>query len=215
MKTQPHPNLALLEKKIIPDYWLDTNSNNWYDDGYGGHLDFKSREKCIACGGWSRVSWDWVRPLAKWIGNRRCLEVGAGLGMLAHALQTCGVDIKPTDSFSWEHYADKALHWTDIERLPATAAITKYGKDSDILVLCWTPFARDDAKDVAYQAACRYHVRNPNGLILYIGEGEWGCNASRAFFKMTTEVEDADFEKIAERFSRWYGLRDRLSLRKI
>lgn len=48
---------------------------------------WQCRDECITLGMWAIVFHEWVKELAKWIGNRQCLEIMAGAGWLAKALK--------------------------------------------------------------------------------------------------------------------------------
>ena len=47
------------------------------------------------------------RALAKFIGDRKVLEVMSGLGCLAKGLRDEGVDIKATDNFTYSRYSNR------------------------------------------------------------------------------------------------------------
>ena len=50
--------------------------------------------------GFVRVFRKWTNPLAKFIGDRKVLEVMAGNGMLAYTLKRSGIDIIATDNIA-------------------------------------------------------------------------------------------------------------------
>lgn len=62
------------------------------------------RDTFLEISGYCLVAYDWVRPLAKWIGERNCLEVMCGCECLAKALRDCGVNVIATDDFSWKNH---------------------------------------------------------------------------------------------------------------
>src|SRR4051812_12164581 len=47
-------------------------------DMLGHSKEFVLKEAFNAAGMYGFVSWKWIDPLVKWIGNRKCLEVMAG-----------------------------------------------------------------------------------------------------------------------------------------
>jgi 2-polyprenyl-3-methyl-5-hydroxy-6-metoxy-1,4-benzoquinol methylase len=89
-------NIEGLKKKIIPPFW------HFPEDVYCSIFDY--RPDAITYGGFSCVAQDWVSELAQWIGNRKCLEIGAGRGLLAKALHDNEVDIVATDNYCWEDF---------------------------------------------------------------------------------------------------------------
>jgi hypothetical protein len=168
---------------------------------------FKLRKQWIKKGMFALVTWSWVTPFAKWIGNKKCLEVMAGRGWLSLALHSLGVDITATDDYSWS----KERKWdepvTEVEELDAIKAVEKYGKDIDLLIISW-PYMDDNA----YKTITALHKINPNALIVYIGEGCGGCTADDDFHDHFREIEDEEFQKAASGFQRWWGLHDYVML---
>ena len=70
---------------------------------------FRAREECCKRGMWAIVDKHWTKELAKWIGNRKCLEVMAGAGWLAKALDFYKVDIIATDDYLWKNGRHKEM----------------------------------------------------------------------------------------------------------
>lgn len=86
------PILEGLRAKTVPDRW-DTNSLDLHH----------GRMPLIKYSSFILISKDWIKPFAEWIGQRKCLEIMAGHGMLSKALRDEGVNvIAVTDDFSWE-----------------------------------------------------------------------------------------------------------------
>lgn len=113
-----------------------------YDPIFGGEqsLDAGSlliRDEVIRLCGYCWLSYNWIRPLAKWIGSRHCLEIMCGSGALSYALRTCGVQVIATDNFSWRENSGCWYErpWTDIQQMDCLEAIRTYGSQTD-LVIC-------------------------------------------------------------------------------
>ena len=82
---------------------------------------------------WGPIYKNFVKSLAKYIGDRKVLEVCCGNGWLSTGLMFYGVDIMPTDNFSWilsNRYKVNAY----IKNMEAEEAILKYS-DRDIIWL--------------------------------------------------------------------------------
>lgn len=164
--------------------------------------DYYVRQGMYAC-----VATKWTRPLAKWIGSRRCLEVMAGRGFLSYALTQEGVNVIATDNLSW------AWKWADLPpvtqliQMDAIEAVHTFGKDIDLLIASW-PYM----DDTMYLTAKALHEVNPNALIIYIGEDQGGCTANDYFFERIMFVEDDAFDKVSEQYDAWQMLHDRLCL---
>ena len=124
---------------------------------------------------WTIVDLAWTQQLARTFGGLRVLEVMSGVGWLAKALRTHGVDVTATDRMDWRK--DWAPNFgetvTEVEELSAPDAVAKYGATSDVLILAW-PSSSDDAN-----AAELWGSEKP---IYYIGERPGGCTGSDRFF---------------------------------
>jgi len=189
--------LNLLQQKEIPEHWPEVVSTE----------PLQLKEELVGRCGYCLLSYDWIRPLAAWIGQRRCLEIMCGSGALSRALQNCGVQIKATDDYSWsaEHavswFADT---WTMVEQMDAQTAIATYGCAVEIVVCCW-PYR----SEACTQALLQLRQVNPKALFLYIGEGPGGATASDSFFATAVPVMDTAFVQAVQAFQSIYGNSDR------
>ena len=170
--------------------------------------EYKERDIWINVGMFAFVSWEWVNPLAEWLKGKRVLEIMAGAGWLARALQEKGIAVIATDDHSWP----KARAWklqTEVEALDALAAIQKYADQTDILLISW-PYM-DPTAFLSLQAWAKL---KPGALVIYIGEGDGGCTADFQFFEHFEDVEDRDFEQASRKYVAWWGMHDYLTLGK-
>ena len=193
--------LELLQEKKIPECYPDAEP--------GGHqlgresLNIRSQLQGLC--GYCLLAYDWIGPLAEWIGQRKCLEIMCGSGALSKALQNCGVDMKATDDFSWnDNHAVPWFRdsWTEIEQLNALQAIETYGAEVDLVVCSW-PFLSDDC----YHALLKMREVNPAATMLYIGEW-YGATASDAFFKAARVMKDDAFAQAIKNFKSFYDIHD-------
>lgn len=195
----------------IPDKFPFPKKGRWDWDLHS--LDnsmeqFKLKDAWNDRGMYAFVCWEWVEPLAKWIGNRKVLEVMAGAGWLARALREKEVCVIATDDYTW---ADKR-GWTtvtEVEKMDAVAAIEKYGPQADTLIISWPYMDKD-----AFHAITKWHEIQPDGLIIYIGEDEGGCTACIEFFVHFEYLQREDFEPITQAYATWWGLHDNIVLGK-
>jgi len=152
---------------------------------------------------------EWTRALKNIIQNRKVLEVGAGTGLVAKYLDAVGVDIIATDDYSWYENDEVGEGWKlyyDVEKIDFKDAIGKYR--ADFLLLCWPMYGNSLAKE----AAEFFTELNPNGLIIYIGEGLDGCTADDEFHNGIEEVND--LREVNVVYPQWTGLHDYVSLVK-
>lgn len=181
--------------KSFPEKFLDTP------------FSFKYRSRVIDLQGFAILSEDWINPLAEYIGNRKVLEIMGGYGSLAKCLSDRGVNIITTDNFS---RTDKERAWIDnIEELDCYSAVKKYGKDVDIILVCWPPMSN--------------HLRtvlnmmrkiNKDAIMIYIGEHWDGCTASNLLFTTAEEIHDKRIDKINRLYPSWGNVYDKIMLFK-
>jgi hypothetical protein len=188
---------------VIPeDSPLEALEIVWDSVSVGDSLDaLSARTKCIKLGTWAIVDLKWTKQLANWIGNRKCLEVMSGAGWLAKALVMHGINIIPTDSYSWEKTQHKEAKMVyPVERIDAIESVKKY-QDRDILIVSWPPYTDETICKVCDE----WGTDKP---VIYIGEGEDGCCAPGTFWQNFKEIESHPSIKIPQ----WWGIHDYLTI---
>lgn len=162
--------------------------------------DFNKRSKYVNTIAWAIPDDNAIAQIASFVKNETILEIGAGLGYWAKLLQDKGVKIIPTDSkaTSWKH--NQLPAYTNVLRLTHKQAIKKFS-DASALFLCWPPYD-------APMATESLKAFKGNKLI-YIGEGESGCNDDNEFFNLLSEQWDLQ-EEIP--IKQWWGIHDGLFL---
>ena len=193
-------NIEKLENKIIPDKW---------DFGQYNFFIYGRRDEVIKLYGFCLISYSWITPLSKWIGDRKCLEIMAGHGALSFALKSVKTSVIATDSFEWGRkyrtYDFNGILWTDVEKIDALCAIRKYGKDVDIIICSWPPYK----EDIATRCLLEMRKVNPNCVMLYIGEEDGGCTADDSFFETMDIIKDETFDNcFAGNYTRWRTIHD-------
>jgi len=190
--------VSQINQKQIPNSYPEymfNNINKW-----------SLRDKFIKQMGFSLVSFDWIIPLSKWIGSRKCLEVMSGTGSLSFALKQQGTDIMATDDFSWtgqNNWNQNKNYWTNIENIDAVKAVEKYGKEVNVIIMSW-PYM----DDIAYKVLLKMREVNPFCIMIFIGEGYGGCTASDEFFDSIIEIEDETFSEAVKEYKQWWGIHD-------
>jgi hypothetical protein len=188
-----------IHEKRVPEFYPKYMLNN---------IDaFTKRENIIKIMGYALISLDWIKPLAHWIGERKCLEIMAGTGALSFALKQEGIDIIATDNFSWKYWHENNSLWTNVENLDAITAIEKYGKNINIIICSWAYM-----DDTLYKALLKMREINPFCQMIYIGEGIGGCTADDDFFDNIQPINNDAFENAVKDYPQWYGLHDRIQL---
>lgn len=191
-------NLVLLKQKKIPQ--------NYPEEFLKDRTLILKRPEYIKLQGFTLLTDDWVSILAKWIGDRKVLEVFSGCGSLAKCLKDKGIDIKATDNFEWK---DKwnAL-WYDVEELDAIGAIERYN-DVDIILMSWAPLN----SDIDYKSLEKMREVNPNAVMLILGEFG-GCTNSQKFVDSLNEIEDEIVTEINRAYISWPFVHDKFTLGK-
>lgn len=147
-------------------------------------------------GMWAIVAQDWVEKLGEYLDSKgicTILEIQAGRGWLAKALQNEGFKVIATDDYSWELNKD---HVYPVEKLDRLDAMKEYASKVDALLVSW-PHFQD------YGLVRSLNEAWPSDKpIIYIGERMGGCCACEEFFP------HFDYEEIDVPFPSWDGLYD-------
>lgn len=111
---------------------------------------------------WAIVDMAWSKELADFIEDRKVLEIMAGRGWLAQALQRHGVDIIATDLVK-PHGEPRPFHVIPMDARQATAEVS-----AEVLIVSWPPYRGEEI----VEALDNWGTSKP---IVYIGEGPGGC----------------------------------------
>lgn len=206
-------NLKLLRKGIIPKRYPNGPMYRFVGEPQSLSKEiFKGsdwRSYFIKVQGFPLLSEDWVKPLAKWIGDRPCLEIMCGNGYLSYALSKYGCNIKATDNYSWNKEFEKMGSIYPVENLDCIAAIEKYGKNVKFIICSW-PYMDSNA----YRSLMKMREINPKCRMIYIGEEFGGCTANNDFFNNIEECYVKGFEDAVGNYRRWQSIHDSIVLVK-
>ena len=156
------------------------------------------------------VSANWVKPLSAFIGDKKCLEIMAGKGVLSKALSDYGTDIRATDDYSWRWHRNRQNKdgeglkreelWHNVEQLDCVESVSRYGRAVDFIICCCPPFGSDSL----YCALLKMRKLNPNCMLIYIGEGKGGCHGEARFFNEAKFIRDnTAFNHAASLYQSW------------
>ena len=192
----------MIKNRELPDIYPNFMLRSW------NNYTFTLQKMFINNIGFVLLSKEWVKALSRWIGNRRCLEVMTGSGVLSAELRKQGVNIIATDDYSWEkEKRGENIAWTknqQVEALDAILSLEKYGKNVDVLIMSWPPYA----DEIAVKVLRKMRKVNPSCVMVYIGEQEGGCNANDEFFSVIKEIEDESFRAVNQKFQNWPLIND-------
>lgn len=130
--------------------------------------------------GFTLYSKEDLDKIAKFLNDKKVLEVLSGCGFLAKELKIRGVNIIATDDFSW--HDDGWIDWTkdNIICLDACEAIEKYKDWADIIIMAWPPYEdNNDIGSKVLKLCIQYNIP-----LLYQGEWDGGNCASEEFFNL-------------------------------
>ena len=126
----------------------------------------------------------------------------AGVGWLAGALHSHGIEIIATDDDSWVRKHTKAIQVYPVVKLDALDAIAAY-PDAEILLMSWPPYEGKITVEIA-------HAWGSDRPLVYIGEDKYGCNATDKFFALFRETVSLDVPMMY-----WRGLHDRVQIGEV
>lgn len=152
-------------------------------------------------GMWAIVDLTWTKELANFLGDRRVLEVMAGVGWLAKALKEHGIDVVATDDASWQDchtLAQGGQTVTEVGKLDALDAV-KANPQAEVLVVSWPAYKDRAIVDVCDEWGCERPI-------IYIGESSGGCTACAEFF------DHFEAESLGISMPRHAGLYDSVSV---
>lgn len=120
---------------------------------------------------WHIFSITWVNDLQEYLNGRSTLQVMAGNGILASKLE----NVIATDNLDW-HGQDitKPSPWTTVKHLDALAAVERYYKDVDVIIMEWAP----DGATIDHGILQFLRNVNWSGEFLVIGERNGATNSS-------------------------------------
>ncbi len=101
---------------------------------YNNYLDLYNKHF-----GWTLTSKENLQEIANFIGNDKCLEIGAGLGFISSLLKSQDIDITTTSIVDGAYYNEKDMKnniWCDIELIDCVKAVQKY-HDHNCLFISW------------------------------------------------------------------------------
>lgn len=198
-------NLELLSQGRLPKLYPNMPLQQYLTLPNGNSMNI--REKYIEQCGFALLAENWIKPLAKWIGDRPCLEVMAGCGSLTYFLSEYGVKIKATDNYSWDKkFPNK---YTEVENLDAIEATRRYGDKVKFIICSW-PYMDSTATRVLLEM----RKVNKQCRMIYIGEGRGGCTADDSFFNTAIECEVNGFDEAVSTYRHWYCIHDTIKLIK-
>jgi hypothetical protein len=121
-----------------------------------------------------------IARLAALIGDRFCLEIGAGDGTLARFLGEHGVRVRATDDHSWSHAVE---YPATVEMLDAKHALGKY--QPQVAICSWPPPKNSFERHVFATRSVEMYV--VIGSRYHFASGNWEDYAAQSTFKWSED----------------------------
>lgn len=150
-----------------------------------GYMEEMVRMEYVSAVGWTSLSCGFVLELARFIGERKALELGAGNGHLTAALRAGGVDITGVDVMD-ERAAVGGLYG-EVAVMDAVEAVERY--PADALILGWPSDPDEDLDGWSARALERFKGEH----VIVIGDPfHYGTRDFWMGLREGYELEDVD-----------------------
>lgn len=218
--TQPYKPIALTNQdQAIPDgaqnplwdivRWMPASAP-WHGGGlmepqvYTAGLDDLKHLDALGAGRGhlaTRYSWSIITPgdiawMTGILNGRSVVEIGAGSGYWAWQLEQAGVDVAAYDPHPISADNEYCKHGPYTAVLPGGPEAVLAQHPDRALLMVWPPYGGAHAEE-ALRLYC-------GDLLIYAGEGPWGCTANDAFYELLeaewTEVSVSPWHVT------WYGI---------
>lgn len=145
-------------------------------------------------GMWSYTNSSFTNALSHYLNGAPVLEIMAGNGYISKGLRNSNPrqTVYTTDSLAWTTENETGKHpVTKVEKLDALAAIDKYGKDVEYVIMSWAP----DKGEEDWQVLQHLRQNYPTIKLLVIGEQN-GATNSPAFWKNAQLSQPAELQTV-------------------
>lgn len=141
-------------------------------------------------GMWSYVNAPFAKALSDYLAGAPTLEIMAGNGYISKGLRNNNANQKiyTTDNQAWIKENETGKHpVTTIEKLDALAAIKKYGKDIEYVIMSWAP----DKGEADWNVLQLLRSEYPEVKLLVIGEKDGATNSKKFWQEAHLSQDDA------------------------
>ena len=152
-------------------------------------------------GGYTMLSKEWLDLFAKWINNRKVLEIGAGIGALSYELINRYITIESIDDRSWDRFSwkeSREKRWLNCKQENYLDVAEKYS-DCEIFIMSYPVQG-----ETSYNIYKKIKEINPESLIVFIGPFR-NDYVSKDFIDKVEIVQDEQFQNISNKYCYWFG----------
>lgn len=177
-----------------------------YNELYYNSAPYSVKETLNSIGIWGPCWKNIAKYIANMVGNKKVLEIGAGLGILSLGLEYYGADVIPTD-ISQDTFIDKIYQMnSNIIYLDGLKAIDNYKDEIDYVLISWAPYETNLLENI-YDRCVKYDLP-----LLYIGELDYGCNGSEEFWDKISNMKNPYEELEDDLFIKFLGIHDTVAI---
>ncbi|WP_220751355.1 SAM-dependent methyltransferase [Apilactobacillus xinyiensis] len=161
-------------------------------------------------GMWAYISAPFIQDIAKYVDNKKGLEIMAGNGYISKGLRNLNKQIIATDSMEWVKENETGKHLlTQVEKIDALQAIEKYKNEIDYVIMCWSP----DGVDIDAQVLNKLRSIDSEIELIVIGEKN-GATNSKKFWEKAQFIENKQVIKLNQHHKPFDLIQDQLYLVK-
>jgi hypothetical protein len=161
-------------------------------------------------GMWAYISAPFIQDIAKYVDNKKGLEIMAGNGYISKGLRNLNKQIIATDSMEWIKENETGKHLlTQVEKIDALQAIEKYKNEIDYVIMCWSP----DGVDIDAQVLNKLRSIDSEIELIVIGEKN-GATNSKKFWEKAKFIENKQVIKLNQHHKPFDLIQDQLYLVK-
>ena len=207
-------NLSLLPHDNWEAIRLGANGRGFVSDAIMNA--YAIREQYIARVGFPIYTEETVATLVKFLKDKRVFDVGSGSGFLSAVLGINFIEVRAIDSDITTYSSGKrknGSNWDYIYRKDVSSdavdylkTANKHGIPPDVIIMCWPDYQKTFARDIL-------KAMKPNQILIYQGEGSWGCTGDEEFHDMLNNpkiVTELDYmsEKLNSTHAQFEGIHD-------
>lgn len=191
--------MSIIENGLLPEDKIEELGKFYYSATM-----FSARQIVIQEYGYPLLNNKFLNDFATILKNDKVLDVGAGSGFLAKQLNARGINITAIDKYQSNNNYGFTTPYFKIYEDDGVNHLKNSGIMYDTIILSWPPYDTDMAYKILEALV-------PGQRLIYIGEGQGGCTADEAFFKLLqqktiTIMDETDY--LRENYTQYGGIHD-------
>ncbi|KRK64747.1 hypothetical protein FC72_GL001989 [Companilactobacillus tucceti DSM 20183] len=162
----------------------------------------------VRFGYWATITSDLMKTWSDLYPDKKYLELMAGNGYISRGFKDNGISSICTDDLSWAKQSQTGLSTlVNVENLDALAALKKYSRSVDAVILAWSP----DREEIDYDIL--QLVREADLELFVIGEKN-GATNSHKFWENAEVINNDKIEMLNKVYKQYDLVKDKIYLIK-